>query len=333
MPGTTLPRLFAKLNAARIGLLLASLTWALALPSVALHAQAPPNPPTIAGDAHDWPMYNRDVLGMRFNFAEKSLGPKNVGELIEKWRFPARDSSDKIGHVHTVVTVKGCVYFGTVSMPAFYKLGPDGKQKWVYRDVDLPQRVSAVSKASHPLPPAGFLNSSLITLDTVYVGDAGGYIYALDEATGKERWKIDTRNKPFPGAHTSNCVFSSPILAEGNIVLGGGAYEHLVAADPKNRGCTGRGFVVALEPRTGKVVWKYDVGPEPKEFDKPVTIRRFHGFLLGQAGFLGNRCGLVDQRAACSCGSPPAPWPLPWLPLPTGPCPRDWPAGSAPAGS
>ncbi len=277
MPRTTCSRQFAKCSATEIGMFLASLAWALTAPPVALRAQEPAKTPAVAGDAHDWPMYNRDVLGTRFNFAEKSLGPKNVDQLVEKWRFPAKDANDKIGHVHTVVAVKGCVYFGTASMPAFYKLGPDGKQKWVYRDPDVPKRVAAVAKGSHPLPSAGFLNGALITEGTVYVGDAGGCIYALDQATGKERWKIDTRAKPFPGAHTSNCVFSSPILAEGNIVLGGGAYEHLVAADPKNRGCTGRGYVVALEPRTGKVVWKYDVGPEPKEFDKPVTIRHAKG--------------------------------------------------------
>jgi glucose dehydrogenase len=107
----------------------------------------------------------------------------------------------------------------------------------------------------------------------VYVGDIGGFIYALDRATGKERWKIDTRAAPFPGAHPSNCVFSAPIVADGNVVVAGGGSEHAVAANPTNTGCTGRGFVVALEPCSGKVMWKYDVGPAAKEFDEPVKIR------------------------------------------------------------
>src|SRR5579864_7357310 len=109
MPRSAVTRLPAKWNGAEIGLFWASLAWALALAPGALRAREPANTPTIAGDAHDWPMYNRDVLGTRFNFAEKSLGPNNVGQLVEKWRFPARDADDKIGHVHTVVTVKGCV--------------------------------------------------------------------------------------------------------------------------------------------------------------------------------------------------------------------------------
>src|SRR5262249_21918076 len=150
------------------------------------------------------------------------------------------------------------VYFGTATLPAVYKLRPDGKLKWSYQNRTA--RKGGV-KASFGVPDAGFMNSPLVTNDTVYIGDAGGFIYALGRADGKERWKIDTRARPFPGAHPSNCVFSAPVLADGKVIVAGGGFEHAVAAHPRGRGCTGRGFVVALEPRGGRVVWKYDVGP------------------------------------------------------------------------
>jgi polyvinyl alcohol dehydrogenase (cytochrome) len=236
-------------------------------------AESEARPVAISDDPADWPMYNRDVLGTRHNPAEKTLSKDNVGQLIEKWRFPPRDSKLWIGVVHATVVVNGHVYFGTETNPTFYKLAPDGKVKWAYRDSEPPRNRVKPEAPQPGLPRRGFLNAALVTGDTVYFGSVGGTIYALDRETGKERWKIDTRARPFPGAHASNCVFSSPILAEGNIVVAGGAFEHSVAADPKNTGCTGRGFVVALTPDTGKVVWKYDVGPEPKEFDQPVTIR------------------------------------------------------------
>jgi polyvinyl alcohol dehydrogenase (cytochrome) len=219
-------------------------------------------------------MYNRDVIGTRHNPAEKTLNKENVAQLVEKWRFPSRDSTERIGVVHATVVVNGHVYFGTETTPAFYKLAPDGTVKWVYRDtVTSRDRAKREAQPAPGLPTAGFLNAALVTNDTVYFGSIGGMIYALDRATGKERWKVDTREQPFPGAHTSNCVFSAPILAEGHIVVAGGGFEHGVAATPNNTGCTGRGFVVALESYTGKAIWKYDVGPEPKEFDHPVTIR------------------------------------------------------------
>src|SRR5690242_15231135 len=94
-------------------------------------------------DPADWPMYNHDPAGWRFNAAETTLGPANVGRLVEKWRFPAADSKETIGVVHATPTVvAGEVYFGTATFPAFYKLGPDGRLRWVYRNparkADLP---------------------------------------------------------------------------------------------------------------------------------------------------------------------------------------------------
>lgn len=247
--------------------------------SRALSAPEQPSPTTsVSADPNDWPMYNRDVLGTRHNSAEKTLSKVNVSQLVEKWRFPAQGSSEKIGVVHATVVVNGCVYFGTETTPTFYKLTPDGKVKWTYRNPDQGKKKDdGTVRASFGLPAAGFMSAALVTNDTVYCGDIGGTIYALDRATGQERWKIDTRAAPFPGAHPSNCVFASPILAGGNIIVAGGGFEHGVAAAPGNKGCTGRGFVVALEPRTGKVLWKYDVGPEPKELDPPVTIKHAWG--------------------------------------------------------
>ena len=92
-------------------------------------------PAARGADPADWPTYNHDPAGWRFNPAEKTLGPGNVGRLVEKWRFPAADSKETIGVVHATPTVvAGEVYFGTATFPAFYKLGPDGKQRWVYRN-------------------------------------------------------------------------------------------------------------------------------------------------------------------------------------------------------
>src|SRR5882762_6587178 len=83
----------------------------------------------------DWPSYNHDVSGWRFNPAEKTLGPGNVGKLVEKWRFPAAGSTQTVGVVHaTPSVVNGEVYFGTATDPAFYKLAPDGTLRWTYRN-------------------------------------------------------------------------------------------------------------------------------------------------------------------------------------------------------
>jgi polyvinyl alcohol dehydrogenase (cytochrome) len=239
-------------------------------------APQPPEPKVaVSDDPNDWPMYNRDVVGTRHNPAEKTLGKDNVGQLVEKWRFPAADAKDKIGIVHAVVAVGGHAYFGTLTFPTFYKLAPDGTLKWSYQNPDHAKQPLLPAKAG--LPTSGFINAALVTKDTVFVADLAGTVYALDEANGKERWKIDTRTGPVPGAHTSNCIFAAPILAEGNIVIAGGGFEHGIAADPRHACCTGRGFVMAVEPASGKVKWKYQVGPEPQKLDPPVKIKDAYG--------------------------------------------------------
>src|SRR5687768_2483881 len=53
--------------------------------------------PTVAADAGDWPMYNRDVRGWRHNSAERTINPSNAARIEEKWRFPAADSGEEIG--------------------------------------------------------------------------------------------------------------------------------------------------------------------------------------------------------------------------------------------
>jgi polyvinyl alcohol dehydrogenase (cytochrome) len=247
-----------------------------------------------ADDGKNWPMYNCEVIGSRHNRGETAIDKSNAGRLEEKWRFPARDSDLVIGVVHaTPIVVDGCVYFGTATDPAFYKLGPDGKLRWSYRNpahgAAKPVTRQADEKARNArfqTSPNGILASALVSADTVFFGDIGGWFYALDRATGAERWKLNARGKEFPGAHPINVFFASPILADGKVIVAGGTLEQVVAAFPGYRGCTGRGFVLALEPTTGKIVWKYDVGPKPEPLDPPIKITDSwgeHVFYFGPA--------------------------------------------------
>jgi polyvinyl alcohol dehydrogenase (cytochrome) len=254
------------------------LMWALVLcavlPASVARAQADPK---------DWPMYNHDVLGTRHNPGETAIGRENAGRLEEKWRFPARDSGQEIGVIHaTPIVVDGYVYFGTATDPTFYKLSPDGKVRWSYRrraargggqDASEPGKADAKSRnLRFQASPEGIMASALVTEDTVFFGDVGGWFYALDRATGAERWKLNARAKDFPGAHPINVFMASPIVAEGRLIVAGGTLEQLLAGSPFYRGSTGRGFVMALDPKTGRIAWKFDVGPKPEPLSPPITI-------------------------------------------------------------
>jgi outer membrane protein assembly factor BamB len=225
--------------------------------------------PSGAIDAKDWAMYNCDVLGWRHNAGETALSKANVARLEEKWRFPPKGADFDIGVIHaTPVVVAGYVYFGTVNKPTFYKLSPDGKVKWSFRLNEKDDRISVVGGFHN-----GIYSSALVTEDAVYFATLAGFVYALDRDSGKEKWRVDMRAKTFPEAHPLNATFASPILANGKIVVAGGALEQSVRwFVPQYSGFIGRGFVVALEPQSGRIAWKYHVGPKPQRLDPPITI-------------------------------------------------------------
>lgn len=234
-------------------------------------------PLTVAAQTKDWPTYNATAQGWRFNAGETALAPGNVGQLVERWRFPAVGAKETIGTVQaTPVVVNGHVYFGTATQPAFYKLAPDGTVKWSFalpkRPVPASLDIDRTAREIREIEGTGVLASALVTDDAVYFGDMGGYLFALDRTTGKERWRIDTRAQPFPDPHPMNVSFASPILADGKIIFAGGAFEQWFAHLAGYRGCTGRGYVLAVEPATGKLLWKYAVGPKPQPLVPPLVI-------------------------------------------------------------
>ncbi|MFO0897072.1 MAG: PQQ-binding-like beta-propeller repeat protein [Pirellulales bacterium] len=233
-----------------------------------------------AADPADWPTYNHDALGSRHNPAETALRPDTVGGLTEKWRFPAADEDLRIGVIHaTPSVVGGQVYFGTATDACFYKLSADGKLLWNYRNpkraATKPAKKSTntiIDKLRFQSQAEGIMTSALVTADSVYFGDLSGWFYCLDRETGRERWKVHSRDASFPGAHDSNVWFGSPIEADGRIIASGGALEQLYAGSLFYKGSTGRGFVAAFEPQTGKLLWKHDVGPKPEKLEPPITI-------------------------------------------------------------
>src|SRR5262245_496222 len=95
-----------------LGLLLL-ITAGGAFAARAAHAQAALAAGVVGDfDPADWPMYNHDVTGWRFNSVENVLSPSNVGKNDERRRFPAQNSQETIGVVHaTPSVVGGEVYF------------------------------------------------------------------------------------------------------------------------------------------------------------------------------------------------------------------------------
>src|SRR5262249_270153 len=161
------------------------------------------------------PMYNLDVIGTRHNRGETAINRSNAGQLEQKWRFPPQGSDLEIGVIHATPTVvDGYVYFGTATDPTFYNLTPHGHLPSSYRRQgkaapSTQPKDERARNARFQATLEGIMTSALVTADTVYFADLGGWVYALDRTTGAERWKVSTRAAPFPDAHFLNVLFAS----------------------------------------------------------------------------------------------------------------------------
>jgi len=94
----------------------------------------------------------------------------------------------------------------------------------------------------------------------VFFGDGRANVYALDAVTGQLRWKAK------PLWHPAAAIRGGVTLYHQRLYIPITMQLDEVSAGPTYSCCTGRGAVVALDARTGKVIWRrYTVASLPKE--------------------------------------------------------------------
>lgn len=175
----------------------------------------------------DWPMYNYDPQGTRYNTKEHLLSPGNVGNLKVQWQFPT--SGQVTG---TPAVFNNRIYFGDFS-GGFYSVDAQtGNQVWK-------AQVAASVTAS-----------ALVTPQRIIFGDLAGFIYGLDPETGAVAWKIRPNN------HPEAAIFGSGTIVGKHVAIGVASIEELTAASPNYPCCSSRGSVLLLNPTDGKVIWQ-----------------------------------------------------------------------------
>ncbi len=186
-------------------------------------------------DPHNWLHYGRDYESTRYSPLSQ-INRENVGDLVPKWNLSfgvigAQDSQ--------VIAVNGRLYVSSSHNKVFALDGKTGDILWIYE---------------HPLPGdlgpklcCGSVNRGVAVYeDKVFMATLDTHMVALSNDTGKVVWK-----EKLGDYKTGQILTSMPMIINGMVVIGNSGGD--VGANP--------GAVYALEPDSGKLIWKTHTVP------------------------------------------------------------------------
>ena len=207
------------------------------------------NPPIRTGPS-DWSRLGQDAASSRYQ-PHPGLTAAEVPRLKVKWAFTMSGGS--------APTIVGDWLFVTNRSGKFYALDArTGCVHWVASSLGSRSQPMIVrSKVS----PSGW---------ATFIG-AGHFVHALDAQTGKEIWKSEALD-----SHPASSVGGALVVSGDRVFVPFSSGEEAAAMQKTYPCCSFRGSVVALDIRTGKLLWKtytinepmHSLGPNPAGVDR-----------------------------------------------------------------
>lgn len=210
---------------------------ALAPPMAGAHASA--NPAAAPPDDGQWATPSKNFAGTRYS-ALNEITPANVGNLRTVVTFSL--GVDK-GQEAAPIVVDNTMYVVSAYPNYVYALDltkPGAPLKWKYNPKPLPasQGVACCDVVNR----GGTVDRGKYIFNTL-----DGQTIALDVNTGKPVWKTRLGN-----INIGETITMAPLVADGRVYVGNSGGELGV-----------RGWVIALDESSGKVVWKaWSTGPD-----------------------------------------------------------------------
>ena len=188
-----------------------------------------------------WPFAGHDLLNTRSQPNERRIGKNNAGTLTVKWMF--RTEGDVWA---TPAVADNAVYVPDAAGNLFAVNRKTGKQIWARKISEYTGVANDIARGT----PA-------ITGNVLILGDQGGRfgagasVIAVDRSTGNKIWVTKVEE------HLAAVVTQSPVVFRETIYVGVSSLEEQYAATtPGYRCCSFRGSMLALDRRTGRVLWK-----------------------------------------------------------------------------
>jgi polyvinyl alcohol dehydrogenase (cytochrome) len=174
--------------------------------------------------------------------AEHSISPANVHGLTPKWVFTTG------GDVSATPTVDGnAVYFPDWGGNLFAVEKNSGRLIWSHKISDYDGVTGAISRVSPAVDGHQLIIGDILNGKQVH---NGANVISVDRETGTLRWMTRVDN------HPAAIITGSPVVFDGVVYVGVSSSEETLAIDPTYPCCSFRGSIVALDEKTGAMLWK-----------------------------------------------------------------------------
>lgn len=193
------------------------------------------------GDSNGWGM---DLQNTRFQ-DRPGLTAADLPRLKLKWVFAYPGAV-----VYGQPTLVGKQILTSGSGGYLFSLDADsGCTHWVYNAGATLRSTSLVGSVHIPSAKT-HSKKSLATKELVWIGDDKGTLHAVDTHTGTLVWKRRLDE------HVAARLLGTPKLYHGILYAPVSSLEEVYAANGQYPCCSFRGSIVAMDPGTGRVLWK-----------------------------------------------------------------------------
>ncbi|MBM3810419.1 MAG: PQQ-dependent dehydrogenase, methanol/ethanol family [Acidimicrobiia bacterium] len=184
----------------------------------------------------DWGTHGGNYAAWRYSSLAQ-IHTSNVGRLTPAWSFQTGDIEH--GLQATPIVQRGVMYVSTSQGWVIALNAADGRLIWEYRYA--PENTAVYGKQNRGVA---------VSQGMVLLGTADNHAVGIDAQTGKEKWRVNMEDTRQCGCN----ITGAPLAVKDVAVFGvtGGDSAH-------------RGYLTALNIRTGRFHWRFYTIPGPEE--------------------------------------------------------------------